>query len=110
MKKLTAHDWEDMLQVCLFLEVWKGGTDVHKCAIPAFDGFISKPDNEHLLKLLFPLAYWQGLAKLCLHTEDTLGLLDKVTKDLGDSLHSFKVNTCLNYQTKELLREAAVWN
>ena len=91
MKKLTAHDWKDMLQVCLFLEVWKGGTDVHKCAIPAFDGFLPEPDNKHLLKLLFLLAYWQGLAKLCLHTEATLGLLDKVMKDLGDSLWSTHV-------------------
>lgn len=59
------------------------------------------------MELLFLLAYWQGMAKLRLHTEQTLAILNNITRSLGISLRAFKKDTCTTYQTKELPREAA---
>lgn len=81
-----------------------------QCAIPVFDGLLPEPHNRKVLELLFLLAYWQGLAKLRLHTETTLQLLDNVTTALGQALRDFKKNVCSAYSTKELPREAAVRN
>jgi hypothetical protein len=57
--------------------------------------------------MLYLLAYWQGLAKLRLHTESTLAILDNVTRSLGISLRAFKKDTCSAYKTRELSSEAA---
>lgn len=57
--------------------------------------------------MLYLLAYWQGLAKLRLHTEDTLAILDNITRSLGISLRAFKKDTCSIYKTRELPSEAA---
>lgn len=51
------------------------------------------------------MAQWHGLAKLRLHTDDTLAHLDKLTTTLGDQLRKFKKRTCSAFQTKELPRE-----
>jgi uncharacterized protein YdaU (DUF1376 family) len=59
------------------------------------------------MELLFLLAYWQGLAKLRLHTEITLNILDRITRALGMALRAFKKETCPKFDTKELPREAA---
>jgi hypothetical protein len=59
------------------------------------------------MELLFLLAYWQGLAKLRLHTEKTLDILDSVTRALGMALRAFKKETCSKFDTKELPKEAA---
>ena len=59
------------------------------------------------MELLFLLAYWQGMAKLRLHTKETLTILNNITRSLGISLHAFKKDTCTKYQTKELPQEAA---
>jgi len=58
------------------------------------------------MELLFLLAYWQGLAKLQLHTEKTLNTLDSVMRALGIALHTFKKETCSKFNTKELPKEA----
>lgn len=78
-----------------------------QCAIPVFDGLLPEPHNKRLTEMLFLLAYWQGLAKLRLHTESTLAILDDITRSLGISLRAFKKNTCSMFQTKELPVEAA---
>ena len=59
------------------------------------------------MELLFLLAYWQGLAKLQLHTEKTLNILDSVTRALEMALHAFKKETCSKFDTKELPKGAA---
>jgi hypothetical protein len=59
------------------------------------------------MELLFLLAYWHGLAKLRLHTEKTLNILDNVTRALGMALRAFKKETCPQFDTKELPKEAA---
>lgn len=51
------------------------------------------------------MAHWHGLAKLRLHTDDTLDSLDKLTTVLGDQLRKFKKRTCSAFATKELPRE-----
>ena len=59
-----------------------------------------------ILRLLFLLCHWHGLAKLRLHTDETLNIFEKVTRDLGDCIRSFASDTCPHFTTKELAREA----
>ena len=57
--------------------------------------------------MLFLLAHWHALAKLRLHTDATLDVMDAVTTDLGNNLRTFKQGTCTEFSTKELQREIA---
>lgn len=59
-----------------------------------------------MLKLLFTCGHWHGLAKLRLHIDDTLDLLDEETKYIGRDLRAFINKTCKFYDTRELRREA----
>jgi hypothetical protein len=72
-----------------------------------FDGLLKEPYNQQILDLLFDLAHWHGLAKLRLHTEDTLKLLDQDTVLLGAQFRDFQNVTCASFKTKELERETA---
>jgi hypothetical protein len=71
-----------------------------------FDGLLPEPHNGRILRLLFVLAHWHGLAKLRMHTDSTLNVLDAVTTDLGNQLRTFKRETCAEFETKELRRES----
>ena len=77
------------------------------CAIPVFDGLIPEPHNTFVLKLLFDLTHWHGLAKLWIHTDSTLELLLQVTIALGNRFCDFKGKTCALFKTRELERERA---
>ncbi|KAH7917705.1 hypothetical protein BV22DRAFT_1025919 [Leucogyrophana mollusca] len=90
MKHITAHDFEDLLQ----------------CAIPVFDSLLPEPHNSSILRLLFLLAHWHGLAKLRMHTDSSLCIMDHLTTAVGDGLRAFQLDTCSAFQTKELEREA----
>lgn len=57
------------------------------------------------MSLLFVLAKWHSLAKLRLHTDHTLDLMDKLTTELGDQFRTFETGTCFAIKTKELPRE-----
>lgn len=57
------------------------------------------------MKLLFTCGHWHGLAKLRLHIDDTVDLLDTETKNIGKELRSFLSKTCTYYDTRELKRE-----
>ena len=59
-----------------------------------------------MMKLLFSLCHWHGLAKLRMHTEDTLRLMESETVVLGNHLHTFTSETCATFSTKELHCEA----
>ena len=48
-----------------------------------FDGLFNGEDGEDILGLLFTCTHWHELAKLCMHTDQTLGLLDEATVLLG---------------------------
>src|SRR6202011_1317659 len=58
-----------------------------------------------ILKLLFDLAHWHGLAKLRLHTDASLDILSQATTSLSNSLQNFQDKTCSMFQTRELKRE-----
>ncbi|KAG1865192.1 hypothetical protein C8R48DRAFT_601365, partial [Suillus tomentosus] len=90
MKKMGARDFEDLLQ----------------CAIPAFEGLLPEPYNRDILTLLFTCAHWHALAKLRMHTDETLVFLDAVTVKLGKQLRQFQKDTCIAFKTRELRREA----
>ena len=47
-----------------------------------------------------------GFAKLRMHTEETLEMMDEVTQSLGDSMRAFEAETCPAFPTKELKCEA----
>jgi hypothetical protein len=70
-----------------------------QCAIPIFDGLLPKPHNTYILKLLFELGHWHGLAKLRMHTDVTLEILSPVTTSLGNSLRTFEEKTCAAFET-----------
>jgi hypothetical protein len=72
-----------------------------------FDGLLPEPHNTRVLKLLFNLAHWHGLAKLRMHTDQSLDLLSLATTTLGESLRDFREKTCTMFQTRELERERA---
>jgi hypothetical protein len=77
-----------------------------QCAIPVFDGLLPEPHNCVVLDLLFVMAHWHGLAKLRMHHELTLEVMESVTVSLGKLLRLFSSSTCLAFETKELRREA----
>lgn len=55
-----------------------------------------------LLRLLYKAAEWHALAKLRLHTESTLNLLEMVTKELGRLMRQFRDKSSDEYNTVEL--------
>lgn len=77
-----------------------------QCAIPVFDGLLPEPHNGRILRLLFTFAHWHGLAKLRMHIDPTLAILDKETTTLGHKLREFQSKTCSVHPTLELKREA----
>ncbi|KAJ3524296.1 hypothetical protein NMY22_g11058 [Coprinellus aureogranulatus] len=89
MKQLAARDYEDILQ----------------CSIPAFEGLIPGEHGRRVESLLFVFAHWHSLAKLKIHTDDTLALLDEWTVILGAESRLFVNETCSAFETRELKRE-----
>ncbi|KIK20577.1 hypothetical protein PISMIDRAFT_105535, partial [Pisolithus microcarpus 441] len=63
MKRMTTHDFEDLLQ----------------CAFPVFEGLLSEAHNLSVLELLYTLCHWHGFAKLRMHTDKTLRVMDDLT-------------------------------
>jgi hypothetical protein len=59
------------------------------------------------MTLLFRLAEWHALAKLCMHTDITLAHMEMVTTILGRELCRFRAVTCTVFSTVELPKEAA---
>ncbi|TFK16819.1 hypothetical protein FA15DRAFT_606329 [Coprinopsis marcescibilis] len=89
-KRKAARDYEDLLQ----------------CAIPAFDGLIPAPHNEIVMKLLKLCAEWHALAKLRMHTDLTLELLEETTTAMAAQFRLFLEQTCAQVVTFELPKEA----
>jgi hypothetical protein len=57
------------------------------------------------MELLFTMAQWHGLAKLRMHHDLTLDVMDAVTSSLGVKLREFSKKTCPAFATRELRRE-----
>jgi hypothetical protein len=71
-----------------------------------FEGLLPEPHNATIIRLLFLCAQWHGLAKLRMHNDHTLDLLDKTTKELGSRFRAFANRTCQAFNTRELKCEA----
>lgn len=65
------------------------------------EGLLPEPHNTTTLDLIFVLATWHALAKLGIHTDTTLRLLDTATTALGAGLRYFVGVTCPNFKTVE---------
>jgi hypothetical protein len=78
-----------------------------KIAIPAFDQLLPEPHGTIVHQLLFVLAEWHALAKLRMHTELTVNLLEAKTEDLASSVCAFMEVTCAAYKTVETTKEYA---
>ena len=76
-----------------------------QCSIPAFEGLLDGQHDHRLMKLLYRMSEWHALAKLRMHTEDSLVLMEDITKELGDLLRKFRRLTCSQFSTVELPRE-----
>jgi len=58
-----------------------------------------------ILRLLYRAAEWHALAKLRLHTDSTLGLLETVTREFGRLMRQFRDKTSDEFDTVDLPRE-----
>ncbi|KDQ54440.1 hypothetical protein JAAARDRAFT_60806 [Jaapia argillacea MUCL 33604] len=82
--------------------VWKGVfAHLICCAMPCFDGLFPEPHNTIIQDLLFVLGYWRFLAKLRMHTDSSLTVLNDTTTALGMELRRFEAVTCRAFITKE---------
>ena len=105
MKKMAARDFKDLLLVWLpfcFVLSLMVMLVLHSC----LDKLLPEPHNTLVMTLLFLLCHWQVLAKLCMHTDDTLRLMELITVKLGNHLRTFTNETCSAFSTKELHCEA----
>jgi hypothetical protein len=91
LKKFAARNYEDILE----------------CLLPVLEGLFPEPHDDLIQDWIFIMAYTHALAKLRLHTESTLQLLEIVTIEFGKVTRRFKAITCMAYQTTELPREVA---
>ncbi|KAF8834539.1 hypothetical protein BDN67DRAFT_874953, partial [Paxillus ammoniavirescens] len=64
------------------------------------------PHNSHVQCLLFYLCHWHALAKLCMHTDYTLDIMEHSTVHLAKQICKFSAEMCPAFATKELRREA----
>lgn len=58
--------------------------------MPVFEGLLPPIHEEVVQTLLFHLAEWQTLAKLRMHTNNTLALLHQALRRLGAQVRRFQ--------------------
>ena len=115
MKRKTARDFEDVLQVRFLSPKFRSPSKpcdlwlsfVPQCAIPAFDSLLPPEHDSNLLKLLYICAQWHALAKLRLHNDFTLSFLEYTTTLLGAQIRTFHKETCSAYDTRETQKEVS---
>jgi len=73
--------------------------------MPCINGLLPEPHNTTVLSMLFVLGTWHSLAKLRMHTDSSLKLLDDTTTCLGIALHYFTWVTCPEFTMKETAAE-----
>jgi hypothetical protein len=66
-----------------------------------------KSCEKTILDLIFLLATWHALAKLCMHSTSSHSFFEGVTKALGQLLRRFNDHVCSNYDTVETPAEYA---
>ena len=84
-----------------------GVTFFLQCAIPVFEGLLPPHHDAIIANLLFDLTTWHAYAKLCLHTDTSLGFFATTTIILGTTMRRFVKKTCGAYDTRELPHEMA---
>ena len=72
-----------------------------------FEDLISPAHGSSVQRLLFQLTKWHALAKLRIHTDNSLTLLQQSLRRLSDQLCHFQRDTCGAFDTRELPGEAA---
>lgn len=77
-----------------------------QCALPAFEGLFPSELDSAVQRLLFVLADWHSVAKLRMHTDNTLETLTLLTKSLGQELRYFERHVANVLKTVETPREA----
>jgi len=82
---------------------------VWQCALPVFENLLPEPHNSQAQWLLFLLCHWHALAKLCMHTDYTLDIMEHTTAQLAQQMCNFSSETCPAFATKELCHEAESW-
>lgn len=105
MKQMAAHNFEDLLQVCLPLfRSIRLAVDArsYQCALPVFEGLFPEPHESNIRELIYWAATVHALAKLRIHTDATVASLDSGTKHLGKALRKFYEKTCTAFATQEL--------
>src|SRR5882762_7372865 len=112
MKKMAARNFEYLLQVRLFdigmpISSSNPKSYMRQWAIPVFDGLLPSQHNEVVMTSLYQLVEWHALAKLRMHTDMTLSLMDLATTAPGQQLCRFCQDVCFAYSTKDLLKEQA---
>jgi len=104
---MAARDFEDLLQVCSY--TFRPFIPSHNVAIISVASrylmALPEPHNGAIQHLLFLCAHWHGLAKLRMHSDLTLDIMDEVTASLGKAFRHFDTKVCSAYGTKELPKE-----
>jgi hypothetical protein len=75
--------------------------------MPVFEGLFPHPHNVLVQELLYNLTIWHSLAKLRMHIDPTLKLLDLLTTSFGTALLCFIHKMCAAFNTVKLPKEAA---
>jgi hypothetical protein len=73
--------------------------------MPVFEHLFPSPYNHIILDMLYILSTWHALAKLRLHADSTLSLLNTITTALGFCLRRFDSQVCKKISTVETDRE-----
>ena len=73
-----------------------------------FEGLLPELFNRMLLWLLYKAAKWHALAKLRMHMDSTLGILEAVTREFGHLMRQFHNRTLDVFDTVELPCEAGI--
>ncbi|KAG9047246.1 hypothetical protein FS837_002719 [Tulasnella sp. UAMH 9824] len=79
-------------------------TDMKNWAARTYEDCL-QPHNTHILRLLYILSLWHGLAKLRQHTDVTLDHLAAATRMLGKELRFFVSEVCPHFNTTETPKE-----
>lgn len=108
LKRMTAHEFEDILQVREPFphQVPRDDDHVLQCSIAVFGGLLPEPHNTDILRMLFVCGHWHALAKLRMHNEPTMEIFEEETRRLAVEITRFRATTCEAFETRELPKEA----
>lgn len=111
MKNWAARTYEDCLQVSRDKRINRfidGALNFMslQCCYACLKGLLPEPENSAILRFVYILCLWHGLAKCRQHTDVTLKLLEATTERLGDELRGFETYTA-TFDTYETPKEAA---